>query len=122
MAFEMSYTDERGVTYAQSYWRLAVLDRVSAVDGHAQFTFYGFRDKEARASGFDPIGHRTYHVSGAEFAALLNKVLTMEENIVALAYRVAKETKDIPVGPPPDDPFDEDKRARVSFFEDATDV
>lgn len=113
MAVSRAFSDPYGNTYADSYWML-VQCNICPIDQNAMVLFYGYRSEPDRRAKKSPIGSKQYSVSGPDFVRLMTEHLTKGTNIMALAYALAKETKD-EVDP-------EDPENKISFFENATDL
>lgn len=114
MAKLMPFDDQYGNHYETSYWRLVQMN-IGIADRTAMATFYGYRDQASRAANKQSIGSKNYSVSGERFDQLMAEHLTPGgPNIMALAYKIATETRDVVLDP-------KDPSKNVSFFEGAQD-
>lgn len=94
MALEISFEDERGVQYAQSYWRITNIS--INVDGrNANFTFAAFKDKAARDAKKSQVGSRNYSINGDQFDACMAEEDTGTKNLRTILYDWAKKYKDV---------------------------
>src|SRR4051794_11588211 len=112
MAKVMTYSDQFGNTNAASYWRIVQLN-IGVADRTATAILYGYKSKAAYKAGAQPIGQKSYAISGADFDALMAKHVTNNpNNIQALAYTdVIGKINDVPA-PTPTDP-----NAKKNFFD-----
>jgi hypothetical protein len=116
MAKQMSYTDDRGATWPESYWRPAVVE-VNLVDKWLRILFMGWANKAARDNKKQPVGLKEYFVTDTvQFDEWFNVILnpSPDTNIVKQIYDYVSQLKDTP------DP--NDASVQLSFFDGATDV
>lgn len=90
MALEMSFTDEFGDTYAQSYWRVAEFPKIDKEQHCLSVTFHGYEN--AAKKGKRIIGTKRYDVDGEAFNTYFPVDASL--NIYAAAYVMAKATPD----------------------------
>lgn len=108
MAYQLSFADQFGNTHPESYWRVKFL-AVDLTSNTARAVLLGYKDKAAHDAKKHPVGQREYTVGGEAFQTAMQSYENGENpDLFALAYTVARTTKDVVVG---DD--------KVSFFETA---
>jgi hypothetical protein len=112
MAFEMSFTDEYGEAYPNSYWKL-VLCNINRIEKTGYVAFYGYAS--AASLGKRIIAIKDYWVNPSLYELFFETVVLdpQDENPYRCSYLMAVEVKDVPVG---------DEQPYVSFFEDAQQV
>jgi hypothetical protein len=110
MPYEMTFTDEYGTVYPESYWKVAQTNMCQA-ERSGMIAIYGYQD-EANV-GKRIIGQKSYNINTEAYDEYFApNVLNPEgENPVRAGYIYALATKDVGTG--------EDA---VSFFEDAVEV
>lgn len=89
MAKILTYSDSRGVTYNASYWRLGKVE-VDLARKYSNFTFYGYKDKEARNSNKEIISSKTFSVTNpTEFDTYYAQYVAGTINLLSLGYHLA---------------------------------
>lgn len=114
MAFQIQHTDQYGNTHPESYWRIMFL-AADLAGRTARVEFLGFKDKSAHDSGKQPIGSRSYSVSGSGFDAYLAGYEQGQTDLFALGYTYALAAHEVGEAPAPGE-----EDTRVSFFNGAT--
>lgn len=66
MGFIKKHTDERDVTYPESYWRVVNIN-IDVKHKSANFTFEGHKDKAARDNNKVSVSSKSYSINGDEF-------------------------------------------------------
>lgn len=97
MAKLMAYTDSRGVSYPESYWRLQGIDINLRGNPSATLSFDGYRDAAARKANLEVIGTQRYVVEGEAFATLFARHMKLEGNVAALSYEWLSARVDDPL-------------------------
>lgn len=122
MAFQKSFTDNYGNSYANSYWYIGRVT-IDKYNNGGTLHFLGFKDKAARDSGKQPVGEKLYNVQGETFQAYLTSLIT-GQNALALGYEIALNEKEILVlDENGNNILNEDgTNKKVSFFDGATQV
>ena len=110
MAFEMSFTDEFGEVYPNSYWKV-VQCNIARFDKSGLVVLQGFKD--AANVGKRIIGHKQYVVNEPLYDTYFSTEALdpQDENPYRSSYLMAIDVKDVLVG-----------EQYVSFFEDAQQV
>ena len=112
----MSYTDSYGEVYPESYWKPASFNFTEA-DQVGNIVFYGYPN--AAQKGKRIIGQKSYQLSAEQISGYLMKAppdgTTVRKAMLSLAYKLAKETKDVNAGTP-------EEPNNVSYFENGLDV
>ena len=110
MAFEMSFTDEFGEVYPNSYWKV-VQCNIARFEKSGLVVFQGFKD--AANVGKRIIGHKEYIVDEALYDAYFSTDMLdpQGENPYRAAYLMALAIKDVSSAVEGD--------PSVSFFENA---
>ena len=103
MAFQMSFTDNFGVVYPESYWKV-VATNICQADKVGNVTFYGYQDEANKGKRI--IGTKNYAVSNGAYLACfdVDSLNPNGANPVAASYVHALATKDVD---------------SISFFENA---
>ncbi|MFO0821528.1 MAG: hypothetical protein U0792_00025 [Gemmataceae bacterium] len=108
----MTFTDQFGNQYEESYWRL-VQCNISVPDKSTFLVFYGYKDKAARDASKQPVAAKQYSIVGELFDTYYSRHLEPDgPNLAIMAYNYAEECLDA---------RSEDGTMH-SFFENATDV
>jgi hypothetical protein len=94
MAFQISFTDQYGTVYPESYWRV-VQTNICQSDKKGYIVFYGYED--AANKGKRTIGERSYSIDSTHYdehfgVSVLNP---NGSNPVSAAYIYAKEILDV---------------------------
>lgn len=88
MAKIMPYTDSRGNDYTGSYWRL-VRFNVDVDNAYSNFSFKGYKDKDARLNNKDYIGIKDYEIKGGDFNYYMALELSGIQNTRQIFYEYA---------------------------------
>jgi hypothetical protein len=112
MAFEMSFTDEYGEVYPNSYWKV-VQCNINRIEKTGYIAFYGYAS--VASLGKRIIATKDYRVDAALYDAFFETVILdpQNENPYRSSYLMSLQVKDVLTGE--GQPF-------VSFFEDAQQV
>jgi predicted ester cyclase len=127
MAKQLNYTHPNGTNYPESYWRIAQLI-VDVPALYAKFVFHGHKDAAARLSGKDPIGERTIHIYGQDFATWFAEVTGKIKNpqevgyLACINYKDISVVEDVIVDEGLETEHTEQQVVLHSFFENAIDV
>lgn len=95
MHFEMPYTDRFGGVNPKSYWKCEEMS-VNMRVGSGTAVFNGYIDAAAYAARKEPVGRKSFTLSGIQFAPLKNAYEGGSTDIFALSYPFAKSIKDVP--------------------------
>jgi hypothetical protein len=124
MAKQMEFTHPNGTDYPESYWRIVEL-YVSVPKKVAKFTFYGYKDADARNSGKEPIWEKIVELNDPSlFDIRFNEVASKTKNPQEVGYEFCVLYKDLKreailnQGTPEEMVIQEP----YSFFEDSIDV
>jgi hypothetical protein len=93
MAFQLDYTNEQNINMPKTYWKITRFE-VDVSSKRANFNFTGYKDKASKDANFQPIGNRSYNISGEEFETYYAKVIGKELNPAEVFYKVAKTRTD----------------------------
>ena len=104
MAWKMSFTDQYGDVWANSYWKVVQYNS-SIADGNGVLLLYGYPD-EAR-KGLRIIGQKRYPLSAGDLAGLVgqaipnpipNGVSTIQQLLISTSYTWTLSKLDTPDG------------------------
>ena len=94
MAKIMQYTNDQGVNFFESYWRITNI-KIDTIAKIAAINFLGYKDEGARKSSKMPVGAHNYVIRGPEFDLAYGEVVAKSKNIIEIAYDYATNYKDL---------------------------
>jgi hypothetical protein len=90
MAKIIEFTDNRGVDYPTSYWRLKQFE--ADIDNkHAIFRFVGYKDQESRTENKAIVGQIAFVVDADEFDYYYQLHMVNGLNLAQVAYTIAND-------------------------------
>ena len=97
MAFQLNFTNDQDINMPETYWRISSFS-VDVNNKNANWQFTGYKSKQARDNGKQPIGSRRYNSNGAEFESYYAKVIDKELNPAEVFYTITKGRQELLVG------------------------
>lgn len=124
MALVKEFTDERGVVYSASYWKIAKI-YIDVDKRRASWSFNGYKNQEAKELMKAPIGNYFYFLEDNQFDLYMQVEDACEKNIRTIMYEWSKSYKDVLTGEWITEGEGENVHSvqvKVSFFENAIDA
>jgi hypothetical protein len=93
MAKRINFTNNQGVTFPDSYWRVASVN-YSAIEKTIFVSVIAHKDSQARQDGLEPVAKRSFVVTDSEeFDALASSVINKNKNILEIGYQILNREK-----------------------------